>query len=225
MADEITKADIDAAVKVAVEKTEAKFADKIEELTNKNAGLLEDFKKAQRELRAAKDITPEAHQAEVERADKAEADLAEAQKQLKTATKQAEDATKALEAENGFTSKLLIQDGIKSALLANGVKDEDFIDTLTAKFASNAAVVADGDARKAMIGDKPVADAIKEWAAGDSGKKFVSAPLNGGGGAPGGAGGGENKTMTRARYDEMAITDPAGTRAFIKDGGRVVADA
>jgi hypothetical protein len=60
-----------------------------------------------------------------------EADSPRAQKAAKDATAAAEKATKALETEQGFTQKLLIQDGLKSALIANGVKDEDFIDSLS----------------------------------------------------------------------------------------------
>lgn len=213
MADEksFTQADIDAAI--------AKNADKIEELTNKYSGALDDLKKAQRELRAKQDVKPEDLAAAEDRADKAEARAAEAEKQVKTLTTERDKAVKALEDESGYTSKLLIQDGLKSALIANGVKDEDFIDALATKFASGAKVVAEGDVRKAMIGDKSVADHVKEWAGSDAGKKFVAAPQNSGGGAPGGKGGEQGKTMTRTAFDAL---DPGAKMAFSKEGGTLV---
>lgn len=209
MSDEpkFTQADLDKAIADAKTGLEAK-----------NTELLDEVKKIKAELRKTQEINP----ADLERLeaenDKLKADLAAAQKQAKDATTAAEKATKALEAESGFTSKLLIQDGLKSALLAAGVKDEDFLDTLTAKFSNGATVAIEGDARKAMIGDKSVADFVKEWAGTDAGKKFVSAPVNSGGGAGGGSGGGTGKTVDRATFDGMS---QAERMTFTKEGGRI----
>jgi hypothetical protein len=83
--------------------------------------------------------------------------------------------------------------------------------------------VTEGEERKALIGDKPLPDYIKEWAGSDVGKKFVAAPANSGGGAGGGGGTGATvKTMTRTEYNERVVSDPAGTNAFIKGGGKIV---
>lgn len=212
MADDktFTQADIDAAV--------AKVQESIDKLEAKNAELVGDLRKA----RKAGEIKPEDLTAAEERADRAEAALAEAGKQVKTLTGERDKAVKALETETGFTQKLLIQDGLKSALIANGVKDEDFIDSLTAKFAAGAKVVVEGEERKALIGDKPLADVIKEWAGSDTGKKFVAAPANGGGGAPGGKQGEGGKTMVRSAFDALGQAERA---AFAKDGGKVVDEA
>ena len=89
------------------------------------------------------------------------------------------------------------------------------------KFSNGATVIADGENRKAMMGDKAVSDAIKEWAGSEAGKKFVAAPVNSGGGAPGGSGGGSAKTMTRAEYD----ANPVAGAAKIRDGYTVVNEA
>lgn len=207
-----SKAELDAAIKDAIEAA-------IEPIKAKNEELLKEAKDAKAKLRAASEIKPEDLTAAEERADKAESALAEANKQNKVLTGERDKAIKALEAETSFTSKLLVQDGLKSALLANGVKDEDFIDTLAAKFAIGATVITEGDARVAKVGDKPIPDAIKEWAASDAGKKFVAAPNNSGGGAPGGSGGGASgKTMTRQAFDAL---DPAAKMAFSKEGGKL----
>lgn len=214
MADDktFTKAELDAAIQEAVDEAVEGLKAKVTELTD-------EAKEAKRKLRAASEIKPEDVAAIEAERDKAVADLAEAAKQLKALTGERDKAVKALETESAFTQRLLIQDGLKSALIANGVKDEDFIDSLTAKFTSGASIVVDGDARKAMFGDKPLADHIKEWAGSDAGKKFVAAPANGGGGAGGGDGNQGGKTVTRQVFDAMSQPDRA---AFAKDGGKVV---
>lgn len=217
MADEktYTQADIDAAVEKAVGPLKSKLDE-----------VMDEAKEAKRKLRAAGEITPETLSAAEDRAEKAEARVKELEKQNGTLTKERDTAAKALETEQGFTQKLLIQDGLKSALLANGVKDEDFIDTLTAKFAVGATVVAEGDARVAKIGDKAVADAIKEWAASDAGKKFVAAPVNGGGGAPGsgGAKGGAANPFAKDSYNmteqaKLIASDPGQAKSLAKAAG------
>lgn len=198
MSDEakFTQADID--------KIKADADARIEAMDKKVNEALDEAKEAKRALRSASEIKPEHLSAAEDRADQAEAKVKELEKQVGTLTKERDTAVKNLEAESGFTSKLLIQDGIKSALIAAGVKDEDFLDALTTKFAGGASVVVEGDARKAMIGDKAVADAIKEWAGSDAGKKFVAAPNNTGGGAPGGSGSpAAGKTITAA--DHQAV--------------------
>ena len=198
MADEqkFTKDELDAAIEKAV----GPLKTSIENLESKRDELITENRK----LKRGAEIKPEDLQAAEDRADKAEAKDKELEKTAGDATKAKEKAEKALEAEQGFTQKLLIQDGLKSALIANGVKDETFIDALTAKFAGGATVTVEGDTRKAMIGDKPLADAIKEFAASDAGKKFVAAPANSGGGASGGGKSDANvSTMTRAAYDAL----------------------
>lgn len=215
MADDktFTQADID------------KLNDKIEELSNKYSGAIDDLKKAQREARAAKDIKPEDLAAAEDRAEKAEKALAEAQKEVKVITTRAEKAEKALESESAFTQRLLISDGLKSALIASGVKDEDFIDSLSAKFASGASIKVEGETRVAMYGDKPLADHVKEWAGTDAGRKFVAAPVNGGGGANGGQGGGggsnpfAKETFNMTEQAKIYREDPARAAALAKSAG------
>jgi hypothetical protein len=211
-----TKEELDAAVEAAVGKID------VDGLKSKIEELIGDNKKLKGELRAKSEVKPEDVHAAEERAEKAEAALAEATKQVTSLTKERDKAVKDLEAESGFTQKLLIQDGLKSALIENGVKDADFIDSLTAKFAPTATITIDGDKREAKIGDKALADAIREWAGSESGKKFVAAPANGGGGAPGGDGKGGGKTLTRSAFDALGQAERA---TFAKEGGKVVDEA
>lgn len=218
MADEktFTKDELDAAVEKAVGKVQ----ESIERLETKNAELLDEKKAADRKLRAASEIKPEDLTAAEERAEKAEASLATAQKDLKAAVTRAEKAEASLETETGFTQQLLISDGIKSALIAVGVKDEDFLDTLSARFAKDAKVTVDADKRNATIGDKPLGDHIKEWAASDAGKKFVAAAVNSGGGAGGGDNKGTGKTIAKADFDALRPKE----RSAKMDEGYVVVE-
>lgn len=216
MADDktFTQADVDAAI----EKAMGPLKESVDKLTTKNEELIGENRK----LKRAGEIKPEDLTAAEERADKAETKAADLEKQVRTLTGERDKAVKALEGETGYTSKLLIQDGIKTELLKNGIKDEDFIDSLTAKFASQAAVKVDGDTRTAMIGDKSLADAIKEFAGSDSGKKFVEAANNGGGGAQGGKGASSGKTMSEADFNAL---NPKARSAFMSEGGTIADQA
>lgn len=215
MADETyTKEQLDAAI--------AKATGDVDGLKSKIEELIGDNKKLKADLRKTQDIKPEDVAALEHQVEELQGKLTAAEKAAQDANKATEKAVKALEVEQGFTQKLLIQDGLKSALISSGVKDEDFIDSLTAKFSSGASVKVDGDKREAMIGEKPLADAIKEWAGSDAGKKFVAAPSNSGGGAPGGKMGGSGKTVTQAEHDAMR---PKERAQFFSEGGRIATTA
>lgn len=116
--------------------------------------------------------------------------LTAVQKDAKTLTTRAEKAEAAAAAETAAVSKLVVDNGLMSALSAAGVTDPDFAAAAAASIRSGQKIelTTDGDARVAVVGGKPLGDYVKEWSASDSGKKFVSAPNNGGGGA-GGPGG------------------------------------
>lgn len=215
--------DTKAAIEAAIEKATGPLKESIEALETKRDELIGDVRKAKQAARQASEIKPEDYAAAEDRAEKAEAKLAELDKSVKTLTGERDKAVKALETEQGYTSKLLIQDGLKSALIANGVKDETFIEALSAQFSSGATIKTDGDNRVAMFGDKALGDYIKEWAGTDQGKKFVEAPINGGSGAGGGGNGGASgKTITRTAFDAL---DQSARAAFAKDGGKVVDQA
>ncbi|MBO9602552.1 MAG: hypothetical protein J7496_08600 [Novosphingobium sp.] len=207
--------DTKAALEAAITKATEPLKESISKLEGKNEELVGENRK----LKRGAEIKPEDLQAAEDRADKAEKALDDANKTLKAVTGERDKAVKSLETESAYTSKLLIQDGLKSALIAAGVKDEDFLDTLTAKFSSSAQVVTKGDERTAMIGDKSLSDHISEWAGSDAGKKFVAAPANGGGGAGGGGGGGSQaKAKSEAEVNSLSPKDRA---AFFADGGTI----
>lgn len=151
-------------------------------------------KKLLGELKAAKkgaEIDPAVVEALEAERDGLAAKLKDADKALKTATTAAEQAAEALKGEQGFNHGLLVDNGLMAALTEAGVKNPVHLKAAAAilKQAGGIEVKVDGATRQALIGGKPLAEAVKAWAAGDEGKTFVQAPGNGGGGAPGSTGG------------------------------------
>jgi hypothetical protein len=207
-----TKAELDEAIATAKEAQDAK-----------NAELLGEVKKLKSDLRKTQDIKPEDLAALEVDNEKLRAELATANKTAKDATTAAEKATKALEAEQGVTHRLIAENGLVAELTKAGVTDPAYLDATKAMLLGQVKVVAEGEDRKALYGDKPLADAIKEWAGTDIGKRFVAAPNNAGGGAPGGKGGeGGAKIVTRAVFDGMSQPERSN---FAKEGGKVVDQA
>jgi hypothetical protein len=199
-------------IKALKEAAEAAVNEATEGLKNKNAELLAKLKKAQKDST----IDPAEHAQLQSELETAQAKLAAAEKNLKQFQTEAEKTKKALESETGFTSKLLIDNGLTDALLKAGVKPE-MSKAVKALLAGQVTIKTEGDKRNAVIGDKSLSDFVGEWAKSDEGKHFVSAPNNQGGGANGGGKGNEGaKTMTRAAFDAL---DPAKRVEFSKGGG------
>lgn len=199
-----------AAIKAAVDEANAN-------IDAKNKELLDDLKKVKAELRSKSEINPADLEKLESENDKLKADLAAAQKTLKDATTAAEKATKALEAEQGVTHKLIAENGLVAELTKAGVTDPDYLEMAKMAHIGKIKIVTEGDERKAMYGDKPVADAIKEWAATDAGKKVVAAPLNGGGGAVGSkTTGGTGKAMSQEAFNALR---PKERSEFMTSGG------
>jgi hypothetical protein len=213
MAFDPNDADTKAAIKAAVEEaTEAAKGP----LDAKNRELLAELKEA----RKSATITPEQLAKVESERDKAVADLAATQKAAKDATATAEKATKALEAEQGVTHRLVAENGLMKALADHGVTDPAYLEAAKAMHIGAVKIVAEGDARKALYGDKELTEAIKEWAASDTGKKFVAAPNSTGGGHLGGKPSADGKTMTRTAFnalDPYAKADAAKSYTILDD--------
>ncbi len=172
----ILKDAIDEAVDAAVEP-----------LKTHNKTLLGELKKAKK----GAEIDPAEFTALEAERDALALKVKDGEKALKTATTQAETAQAALDSEQGYNRGLLVDNGLMAALAEAGVKDPTFAKAAAAliKGSSKIEVVVDGAARTAKVGDKALGAFVKEWSQSDEGKTFVTAPGNGGGGAPGGAGG------------------------------------
>lgn len=166
-----------AAIKAAVEEATAALA-------AKNKELLGELKEA----RKGKTINPEDVEKLESRIEELTGQLSEAQKTAKKATTDAEKATKALADAEGFTQRLLVDNGLTDALTKAGVSNPVHLKAAKALLNGQVQIVADGDNKVAKVGDKALADFIGEWAKGDEGKFFVAAPNNSGGGATGGGG-------------------------------------
>lgn len=181
----------DAETKVALTKAVKDAVDEaVTGLQSKNTELLGKLKKATKDAQ----IDPADHAALQAELDDTETKLATAMKDAKAATKLADDAKKALEGESKVAHDLLVNTGLSDALIANGVKKASYLKAAKAMLASQVVLTVDGDKRIAKVGDKALAEFVKEWAASDEGKTFVDAKVNSGGGADGGAGGGAGNT-------------------------------
>ena len=197
----------DKKIELTEAELDAKIAEAVEGLKTKNQELLAEVKK----YKKGQAVDP----SEV---DKLETTIADLQSKLTTAEKAARIATKdldtvrkQLETESAFNQRLLVDNGLTEALTKNGVTNPVHLKAAKALLASQGIKIdADGENRVAKLGDKLLADAIKEWASSDEGKHFVAAPGNAGGGAAGsksgngGAGAGKGKAdgtpQERAEY-------------------------
>lgn len=154
-------------------------------------GLKENQRQLQADLRKAKAKQGEIDPAELERleteVDNLRGQLSDANKQLKTATKDAETAKTALTAEQARTQKLVVDNGLAAALTEAGVTNPAMHKAAAAllRTGNKIDILAEGDNHVAKIGDKALGEFVKAWAQGDEGKSFVAAPGHGGGGAGG----------------------------------------
>lgn len=198
-----TKAGVKALVDAAVATAKTAAEEAAAALQTNNALLLKQL----REAKKGQEIDPTKHAALEDKVSELEGLLGtatkDAQKASKDAATQLEALNKQLASENGFTQKLLVENGLSDALVKAGVKP-NFLPAVKAMLAGNVKIVAEGDTRKAVVGDKALSDFVSAWAQSDEGKHFVAAPANSGGGAAGGAGGSPTIT-TIAAGDKAAF--------------------
>jgi vacuolar-type H+-ATPase subunit E/Vma4 len=193
--------EVKAALKAAAEEARKEAADAAAEaaqkLADNNADLLKQLRAARKE--AAIDPA-EFAKLEDENAT-LKSQLTDVQKTVAKVQKETgatiENLTKQLASETGFTQQLLKDNGLSDALVKAGVT-APMMPAVKAMLEKQVSIVADGDTRKAVVGDKPLTDYVAEWAASDAGKHFVAAPVNSGGGAPGGSGGGGGTKVIQA---------------------------
>ena len=195
----------------------AKMQESIDRLEAKNAELIGE----NRRLKRAGEIKPEDLAAAEDRADKAEAALAEATKQVKTLTTERDKAVQALEQESGAARSYALEAEITDAI-AKGNVVPALVPALKAMVAQQAkADLVDGK-YAVMIGDKPARDYIGAFLDSDDGKHFKAAASNGGGGAPGGGGAGGGKTMATSDFNALGAKERA---AFMSSGGTLTDQA
>lgn len=181
-------------------------------LKRKNEELLGEVKK----LKKGREIDPDDYAALERERDEAVELAAKAEKDAKAALKAAEAAAKNFETESAFTSRLLVENGLRETLLEVGVKNPVHAKAVMAMMRGDVKIVVDGENRIAKVGDKDLKAHIKEWSQSDEGKQFIAAPDNSGGGASGSGKPAGAKSMTRSAFDQL---DPSARAAFSKDGG------
>lgn len=204
---EISEEELQAKIKAAIDEATAG-------LSKKNAELLNEVK----ELRKGKAIDPAEVDKLQEKIDKLESDLTTSQKALKDGQKTFEKLTGDLKTEQGFVSKLLLDNGLTDSLVKAGVAKQ-FLPAVKSMLSGQAQIKIDGENRSVVIDDKSLDDFITQWSSSDEGKHFISAPANSGGGSSGGSGSGTGgKTVSRQQWDVMSHVERA---TFAKAGGQV----
>lgn len=165
---------------------EAKLS--IEALTTKNRELIMSNKKLKNQT---SEIDPDKYNA---MQDELETLKREHDKLNKLYKSETERLSKGLNEKESYLQKLIVDDGLTNALTKAGVKPE-YLDATKALLREKTALKENGGKYEAQIGDKPLSDYIGEWAATDSGKAFIAAPQNTGGGATGGGSSGGQKSF------------------------------
>jgi hypothetical protein len=173
-----------AALKAAVDEATAPLLTKRDELIAEN-----------RKLKQGKQVSPEDLEKLEQEKEGLKVELQKANKDLKTANTSLEKITNDLKAEQGFTQKLLVQNGLTAELSKAGVTNAAALKGASSILAGQVQIVTEGDARVAKVGDKALADFVGEWAKTDEGKYYVAAQNNSGGGGNGGNGGGDKKPV------------------------------
>jgi hypothetical protein len=173
-------------------------------------GLKADIAKLKAKAKGA-DIDPEEHAALKLQVEELNEKLGKSEGLSK---KEIEKLTKQLGEKDGALQKYLIDANLTESLAKAGVKPE-FMDASKALLKSSAAIKSDNGEYVPVIGDKPLADYVTEWAKGDQGKHFVAAPASSGGGAGGGS------ASQGKEYQSKPVKDwtPAQKAEFVGEHG------
>lgn len=179
----------------------ALIEDVTEALSAKNKELVAELRTARAKARGS-EIDPEEHarlQTQVEEL------TGKLEKVTKDSTKQVEKLTQDLADKDSALTQHLIDGGLSAALAKANVAPH-FMDAAKAMLRGQAAL-KDG---VAVIGDKPLADHVTDWAGTDQGKHFVLAPHNSGGGGTG-SGNHTKKFSDMSEAERVALyrADPA----------------
>jgi hypothetical protein len=221
---EIVQGLIDAALEDARTEHEAE----VDRLSNKNTELLGKLRKARTEGGADSTVEIERLERELDESrhglSEAQSKLRTAERELKRTAEERDAAVKERDTERSLSHNELMENKLTAALVDANVAPH-FMDAAKALLKGKAAVEMDGDNRLVKADGKDVGEFVKEWAASDAGKHYVSAPGNAGGGATGPNGNGtpnggkkladlseaERLDMARNRPEEWkAMTAAAG---------------
>lgn len=171
-----------------------------EALSAKNRELLGEIKTLRAKAKGA-EIDPTEHAALQTRVEELTHELQQREKSTKA---EIEKLSKAVSEKDSALTQYLIDAGLTDALAKAGVAPH-YLNATKAMFKAQAALKSDGGKYLALLGEKPIADAIAEWVKTDEGKHFLSAPANSGGGATGGQAGGTKPAGDLAGTREQRI--------------------
>ncbi len=147
----------------------------------------------------------------------AKTEARQAKRDLEAAQTERDTATTERDTEATFSRNLLIENGLTAALIENKVADIH-IPAVTALLNKGLEVKTGTDGkRQVFAGDKPLGEHVKEWAASEAGKHYVTAAANGGGNAGGGTQGGGPGTKKISEMTELERTahyNTVGKEAF-----------
>lgn len=183
------------------EVEEAKLS--IEALMAKNRELIMSNKKLKNQT---SEIDPDKYNAMQDELETLKHEHDKLNKLYKTDT---ERLSKGLNEKESYLQRLLVDDGLTNALAKLGITGVKLFDA-KAILKDKIDLKQNGDKYEALIGDKPLNDFIKEWVEAKpsddgfvsiasfnipSGKNYIAAPQNTGGGATGGGSSGGQKSF------------------------------
>jgi len=206
---------VDGLIAAALEEQIEEHGNEVKRLTDKNTELLGKLRKARTD--AGGDNKDEIERLERE-LEETRHDLNESQskfriadRDLKKVTSERDNAVTERDSERNFSRNQLVENSLNGALIEAKVAPH-FMDAAKALLKEKVAVEVEGDERKVVADGKSVGEFVKEWAAGDAGKHYVTAPANGGGGANGANGGGSPGGKALADLTEAERVDMAKNR-------------
>jgi hypothetical protein len=217
-----TKAAVQAAVDEALEAAREEHQGEVDRLKEKNTEILGKLKKAREGKEDAGEVARLEGELETTQGElrEAQSKLRVTERDLKRANDERDTATRERDTAVTERNNELLTNSLNAALIENKVAPH-FMDAANALLKGKATVEVEGDVRKVLIDGKDVGEFVKDWAASDAGKHYVTAPANGGGGATGPNGNGNPnggkalKDMTEAERTEMARTRPQEFQALV----------
>jgi hypothetical protein len=169
----------DPEIKALIEEAVNKAT---EPLVTKNRELLSEVKAAKAKAKGA-DIDPAEFAALQQHAEEMQARAEKAEKLFKVET---EKLTKALSEKDGSLRQILVDQGLTEYAVRAGVASH-YLEAVKAIHGPKVQIEQKDGQMVAMLGGKPLGDALTEWVSSDAGKHYAAAPQNTGGGAGGGA--------------------------------------
>lgn len=172
--------------------------EKLEATERSNNGLKADLAKAKAKARGA-DIDPDEYAKLQSENEDLKFNFTKAQKDL---AKQTDTLTSQLKEKDSALTQYLIDSQLTDSLSKVGVLPQ-FMDATKSLLKSQATIRNDNGSYQALMGEKSISDAVKEWAVSDNGKYFVKAPDNTGGGSSG-SGNGNAPTQDMTSTQKIA---------------------